>query len=55
MKISQDIRDEYGAARAPNEISDEAAKGMAEKSKEFREKGGEVYLSEDGSAREPID
>lgn len=40
MKISQDIRDEYGAARAPNEIE----KGMAEKSKEFREKGSEVYL-----------
>ena len=55
MKISQDIRDEYGAARAPNELADEAAQGMAEKSREFREKGSEVYLSEDGSTREGID
>jgi len=28
---------------------------MAEKAKEFQEKGGEVYLSEDGSTRDAID
>ena len=28
---------------------------MAEKAAEFREKGGEIYLSEDGTVREPID
>ncbi len=27
---------------------------MAEKAAEFREKGGEIYLSEDGSVREAI-
>ncbi|MAL10133.1 MAG: phosphomethylpyrimidine synthase [Maricaulis sp.] len=32
MKISQDIRDEYGEARAPNLSPDEAKKGMEEKS-----------------------
>jgi phosphomethylpyrimidine synthase len=36
MKITQDVRD---AAKL-----EEAAAGMAEKSAEFREKGGEVYL-----------
>jgi hypothetical protein len=28
---------------------------MAEKAAEFREKGGEIYLSEDGKVREAID
>jgi phosphomethylpyrimidine synthase len=37
MKITQDVRD-YAAKL------EEAAAGMAEKSAEFREKGGEVYL-----------
>ena len=36
MKITQDVR-EYAAKQ-------EAERGMAEKSKEFREKGGEIYL-----------
>ena len=33
----------------------EARKGMEEKSKEFLDKGGEIYLSEDGRKREAID
>ena len=37
MKITQDVR-EYAARQA------EAEAGMAEKSAEFRERGGEVYL-----------
>ncbi len=37
MKITQDVRD-YAAAQA------EAEAGMAQKSAEFRERGGEVYL-----------
>jgi phosphomethylpyrimidine synthase len=37
MKITQDVR-EYAAAQAAAEA------GMAGKSVEFREKGGEVYL-----------
>ncbi|WP_421788043.1 phosphomethylpyrimidine synthase ThiC [Hyphobacterium sp.] len=45
MKITQEIRDEFGSARAPNDVS--AEQGMAEKAKEFQEKGGELYLSED--------
>ena len=43
MKITQEIRDEFGSARAPNSV-DEAEAGMAEKAKEFQEKGGEIYL-----------
>ncbi|TRO97250.1 phosphomethylpyrimidine synthase ThiC [Glycocaulis profundi] len=42
MKITQEIRDEFGSARAPNRA--EAEEGMAEKAKEFREMGGEVYV-----------
>ncbi|MFZ5609168.1 MAG: phosphomethylpyrimidine synthase ThiC [Pseudomonadota bacterium] len=42
MKISQDIRE---AARAQNDVAAaEAEKGMADKAREFRAKGGEVYL-----------
>ena len=37
MRISHDLRD---AAQA------EAAVGMAEKSREFRESGGEIYVAE---------
>jgi phosphomethylpyrimidine synthase len=43
MKITQEIRDEFGSARAPNSV-DEAEQGMAEKAREFNEKGGEIYL-----------
>jgi phosphomethylpyrimidine synthase len=32
-----------------------ARAGMAEKSKEFLDKGGEIYLSESGEVREAID
>jgi len=42
MKISQDVRD--FAAGKPGATSEEAKKGMEEKAREFREKGGEVYL-----------
>ena len=51
MQITQEIRDTFGSARAPNSVED----AMVEKAAEFREKGGEIYLSEDGSVREPID
>ncbi|WP_420434158.1 phosphomethylpyrimidine synthase ThiC [Hyphobacterium sp.] len=50
MKITQEIRDEFGSARAPNDVAD-AEQGMAEKAKEFNEKGGEIYLSEDRSGK----
>ncbi len=60
MKITAEVR-EYAAGMTENERADlerradEARAGMAEKSKEFMEKGGEIYLSEDGRKREPID
>ena len=41
MRISQDIRDTYGDAASQERIAQE---GMAEKSREFRERGGTVYL-----------
>nr|WP_324292293.1 hypothetical protein [uncultured Hyphomonas sp.] len=41
MKITAEVR-EYAA-------------GMEEKSREFMEKGGEIYLSESGEKCEPID
>ena len=44
MKITQDVRD-YAANKALNE-SEALEKGMEEKSREFQEAGGEVYLSE---------
>jgi len=55
MEITREIRDRFGSARAPNQLGSDAQAGMAEKAAEFREKGGEIYLSEDGKAREPID
>jgi len=42
MKLTQDVR----------EMSPEVAEGMAEKAKEFREKGGEIYLDGDTGAAE---
>jgi phosphomethylpyrimidine synthase len=45
MKISQDIRDEFGDADAQSQI---AAAGMEAKSREFRQSGGTVYLPEPG-------
>ena len=60
MKITAEVR-EYAAGMSENERNDlekqaaEARKGMEEKSKEFMEKGGEIYLSETGEKREAID
>ncbi|GGG90746.1 phosphomethylpyrimidine synthase [Glycocaulis albus] len=45
MKITQDIRDQFGTARAPNEA--EAEQGMAEMSEKFKELGGEVYVEKE--------
>jgi len=44
MQITQEIRDTFGSARAPNSVEAEA--GMAEKAEEFKALGGEIYLSE---------
>ncbi|MBA4228060.1 MAG: phosphomethylpyrimidine synthase [Hyphomonas sp.] len=60
MKITAEVRD-YAAGMSENERLDlerqaaEARKGMEEKSREFLDKGGEIYLSEDGRKREAID
>jgi phosphomethylpyrimidine synthase len=60
MKITAEVR-EYAAGMSDNERADlekqaaAARAGMAEKSKEFVDKGGEIYLSESGEVREPID
>ncbi len=60
MKITAEVR-EYAAGMSENERLDlekqatEARKGMEEKSREFAAKGGEIYLSESGEKREPID
>ncbi len=60
MKITAEVR-EYAAGMSENERLDlerratEARKGMEEKSREFIDKGGEIYLSEDGRKREAID
>ena len=45
MRITQDIRDEYGSADAQAAIAEMAA-GMREKSQEFLAAGGKVYLPE---------
>lgn len=42
MRISQDIRDEYGSAEAQAALA-----GMAAKSQEFLESGGKVYLGDE--------
>ena len=70
MEITQEIRDRFGSARAPNDVataprpkserSDEVGQseieaGMAEKAAEFKAKGSEIYLSESGETREGID
>ena len=41
------------SARAPNAV--EAEEGMQAKAEEFKALGSEIYLSEDGTVREPID
>ncbi len=43
MKITQDIRDEFGAVHAPD-IPVEAKEGMAAKSVEFKALGSQIYL-----------
>lgn len=75
MKITQEIRDEFGSARAPNSVDEaethpphpevranaslegsditptDIEQGMAEKAREFNEKGGEIYLPEERPAK----
>ena len=53
MEITREIRDRFGSARAPNAVEAEA--GMQAKAEEFKALGSEIYLSEDGTVREPID
>ncbi len=57
MKITQEIRDEFGTARSPNTTLglDELEEAMAEKAEEFKAKGSEIYLNDKGEKREPID
>ncbi|MEQ8435275.1 MAG: phosphomethylpyrimidine synthase ThiC, partial [Oceanicaulis sp.] len=45
MQITQEIRDEFGTARAPNSVA-EAEEGMAKKAEEFKALGSEIYLKE---------
>ena len=58
MEITREVR-EYAENLSPNEKAalypDEAQAGMKEMSKKFEELGGKLYLSEDGTEREPID
>ena len=58
MEITREVR-EYAEKLSPNEKAalypDEAQAGMAEMSEKFAELGGKLYLSEDGTEREPID
>jgi phosphomethylpyrimidine synthase len=51
MRISQDIRDDYGSAGQQAALADAAA-GMRSKSGEFLAAGGKVYLPE---LRVPLD
>ncbi|WP_233346747.1 hypothetical protein [Hyphobacterium sp. CCMP332] len=75
MKITQEIRDEFGSARAPNSVDEaethpphpevranaslegsditptDIEQRMAEKAREFNEKGGEIYLAEERPAK----
>jgi len=58
MEITHEIRDRFGSARAPNTLettTTDAETGMAEKAAEFREKGSEIYLSEDGETLERVE
>ncbi|MCI1729698.1 MAG: phosphomethylpyrimidine synthase ThiC [Chiayiivirga sp.] len=45
MKITQDVRD-YAAEQGVANETEALARGMAEKAREFREQGGEVYRAE---------
>ena len=42
MKITQDVRD-YAAKQGVQNLDGVLEKGMEEMSKEFKEKGGEIY------------
>ena len=57
MKITQDVRD-YADGLSDNEKSAlypaEAMEGMSEMSEKFKELGGQIYLSADGTVREDI-
>ena len=44
MKITQDVRD-YAREQGVADDAEALAKGMADKAREFRERGGEVYLA----------
>jgi phosphomethylpyrimidine synthase len=48
MKITQDVREYAGTLGMKSTYAIEA--GMAQKSAEFRQRGGEVYLRTDGDA-----
>ncbi len=50
MKLTQDVRDMKSAGEGLS--SDEIERGMEEKAREFRERGGKLYLSNDESAAE---
>jgi phosphomethylpyrimidine synthase len=45
MRISQDVRDRFGAALEPGQVSEEGELGMKAKSEEFLEMGASVYLA----------
>ena len=57
MKITQEIRDEFGSARSPNTslAAEDLDQAMAEKAEEFKAKGSQIYLNDKGEKREPID
>ena len=58
MKITQDVRD-YADGLSENEKAalypEDAQAGMDEMSEKFKDLGGQIYLSADGSVREDID
>ena len=57
MKITAEVRD-YADKLSDNEkkaLQLQAEQGMADMSKKYEEMGSQLYLSEDGTTREPID
>ena len=57
MKITQDVRD-YADGLSDNEkaaLQLDAKQGMAEMSEKFKKAGSQLYISESGEVREPID
>ena len=53
MKITQDVRD-YAEEKGYGDEDEALEAGMAEKSAEFRDAGGEVYVKEDQSRGTPL-